>query len=80
MTNKEQELKKEKETWRTQKDLEIVKAFFYNKGSILQIHVYDKKTKRVFVGAIELSSYSRKEMLELDNPSSNYLKKFKEKQ
>ena len=66
--------KEERETWRTQGDLEIVKCFLYNEGSILQIHVYDKRTKRMFAGAIHTSSYSRKEMLELDNPSSNYIK------
>jgi len=65
---------KKKDTWRTQKDLEIVKAFLYNDNSLLQIHIYDKKTKRMFAGAIHTSSYSRKEMLELDNLSSNYIR------
>lgn len=57
--------KEERETWRTQGDLEIVKSFLYNEGSVLQIHIYDKKTKRMFAGAIRTSSYSRKDIKEI---------------
>ena len=72
MTNK-----KESDTWRTPKDLEIVKAFLYNDNSLLQVHVYDKKTKMMFAGAIHGSSYTRKEMLALDNPTAEHYKKDK---
>lgn len=76
-TKEKSKERQEKDTWRTQKDLEIVKAFVYDGiygDDFLAIHIYDKKSKRVFAGNIKLSSYSRADMLKLDNITSNYIK------
>lgn len=45
------------------KDMEVIRAFTYNKDSILSVHIYDKKLKIVFAGYIYPSSWTRKEIL-----------------
>lgn len=73
------EKKQIEEEFRTPKQLEIIKAFTYNNNSILSIHIYDKKLGKTFAGNIGTSSWTKKEILLEDNPTSNFIKKSKKK-
>jgi hypothetical protein len=70
--------KEERDTWRVPPDLEIIKAFIYkncHNESVLSIDIYDKKLKKMFIGNIQQSTWTRQDKLIEDNPTSNYIKK-----
>ena len=56
-------MKKSKDNISRIRDMEIIGAYTYNKGSLLSIHIYDRKLKRVFAGVIFISSWTREEVL-----------------
>ena len=45
-------------------EIQVLKAFLYKGygGDIMSIHIYDKVTKKVYVGNIGLSSYKKEEI------------------
>ena len=49
---------------RTKKEIELLKAFLYKGlyGDFMSVHIYDKITKKVYVGNIEVSSYKKEEI------------------
>jgi len=69
MRNKTKKQSQEERNWKKMitrvRNIEFLGGFFYDAygGEMLSIFVYDKKKKKVLAGTLDLSSYSKKEIL-----------------